>query len=361
MNMNSKNRRDIKVVFVNVSISETAVLAAILQSDPDIKIIGIGGNGKDAIHLVKSLHPDILLVDLRMHKMGGLEVTQQIMRETPLPIVLMSSASTIEETELTFMALQAGALSVIKKPGVSDSVGQEEFIRVVRNMANVPVIHHWGHVSTNLGTRSEAGQNRQSPSAPSLQSLVEKISKIEVIGIAASTGGPGALAFLIRELPKTFPVPILIVQHMSKGFDIGFAEWLGKQTPLRVVIVSHRERLYPGAIYIAPDDYHLDMPVRGMVTLSIAPPYKGLRPSANSLFHSLAKAYGKACLGVVLTGMGDDGARGLVELHQRGGFTIAQDEDSCVVYGMPKEAVMSNAVDEVLSLGQIARVLEKRR
>jgi two-component system chemotaxis response regulator CheB len=180
-----------------------------------------------------------------------------------------------------------------------------------------------------------------------------------MIGIAASTGGPGALATVLGPLLADFPVPILVVQHVTRGFDVGLAEWLDGETPLQVRVAGHSDTPQPGTVLLAPDDYHLLMNARGVVKLSKEPPYRGLRPSANYLFRSLARAYGPRAVGVVLTGMGDDGVEGLAALRRAGGLTVAQDKQSCVVYGMPREAAARNAVDRVLSLDQIAVTLNQ--
>ena len=178
-----------------------------------------------------------------------------------------------------------------------------------------------------------------------------------MIGVAASTGGPAALAAVLGALPAAFPTPILVVQHVTRGFTAGLAEWLAGQTPLRVALAGHGDTPPPGTVLIAPDDYHLQVNARGVVELCKEPPYRGLRPSANYLFRALAHAYGPRAVGVMLTGMGDDGVEGLAALHQAGGLTLAQDEQSCVVYGMPREARARHAVDRVLPLDQIAAAL----
>jgi two-component system chemotaxis response regulator CheB len=178
-----------------------------------------------------------------------------------------------------------------------------------------------------------------------------------MIGIAASTGGPGTLAEVLGPLPSDFPVPILIVQHITQGFITGLAEWLNTETSLQVGLAGHGEIPEPGTALLAPDDYHLQVNAGGAIELCKEPPYRGLRPSANFLFHALARSYGPRAVGVVLTGMGDDGAEGLDALHRAGGLTLVQDEESCVVYGMPQEAVHRHAVDQVLTPAQIAVTL----
>ena len=178
-----------------------------------------------------------------------------------------------------------------------------------------------------------------------------------MIGIAASTGGPGALATILRQLPVDFCVPVLVVQHVAPGFVHGLAEWLDGETPLRVGLANHGDEPQPGTVLIAPDDYHLQVNGAGIVELCKEPPYRELRPSANYLFRSLARAFGPRAAGIVLTGMGDDGSLGLSAMRQAGGLTIAQDEASCIVYGMPREALACNAAQRELTLDQIAMTL----
>jgi len=219
-------------------------------------------------------------------------------------------------------------------------------------MSEVPVVHHRnGRRPESLARKAEETVTRLFPREADHQ------ERVQMIGIAASTGGPAALATVLGALPADFPVPILVVQHVTRGFVAGLAEWLDGETPLRVGLASHGDIPQPGTVLLAPDDYHMQVNARGVVELCREPPYKGLRPSANYLFRSLARAYGPRAVGIVLTGMGDDGAEGLEMLHQAGGLTVAQDEQSCVVYGMPHEAVARNAVDHVLSLDQIALTL----
>jgi two-component system chemotaxis response regulator CheB len=208
------------------------------------------------------------------------------------------------------------------------------------------VIHHWNRLTRPVAaaTTPPSVEWRGKPARP---------DKIKVIGIAASTGGPAALATILRQLPARFPMPILIVQHITDGFASGLAEWLSHQTDLCVNLAGHGDALTPGTILIAPDNYHMRVNARGVVELCKEAPYRGLRPSANPLFQSLAHVYGPRAAGVILTGMGDDGSDGLESLHAAGGLTIAQDEQSSVVFGMPHEAIARNAIEFILPIEQI--------
>ena len=342
----------IRVVVVDDSPTFRDFLASILEDAGDIQVVGTGVNGEEAVRQTQRLRPDVVTLDIRMPKLDGLEATRRIMRETPTPIVIVTGSLMRADTDLTFEALRAGALTVIAKPGLADLETCEKVVQTVRLMADVPVVHHWGRTEVGI---SSANWTLTSSFPP----FGRPTSDIRIIGIAASTGGPAALATVLGPLPADFPLPILVVQHVTRGFTAGLAEWLNTQTALCVGLAGHGDTPQPGTVLVAPGDYHLQMNLRGVVELCKDSLYKGLRPSANFLFRSLARTYGSRAMGIMLTGMGDDGAQGLDELHRAGGWTIAQDEPSCVVYGMPREAVARNAVDQVLSPEQIALALSQ--
>ncbi len=360
--MSASRSVPIRVVIVDDSPTVRELLLALLQNSGDILVVGIGMNGEDAVRLAKRLRPDLITLDVRMPRMDGLEATRQIMRECPTPILILSASFKRTDMDLTFQALQAGALAVLGKPGLDDTQACDEIVRTVRTMAGVPVIHHWGYKPAEKpanGSAPDAAQSLKKKQS-AMGQLVKLSSKdIDVVGIAASTGGPSAIAAVLQNLPADFPLPIIVVQHISPGFAAGLADWMGTQTRLRVELAQHGDTLQPGVVWLAPDDYHLQVNERGIIELTKAAPFKGLRPSANCMFDSLARVFGPHALGIILTGMGDDGADGMTALHQAGGLTVAQDEESCVVYGMPREAVQRKAIDQVLSLEQIGSMLEQ--
>ncbi len=355
MTSRAKRKHPIRVVVVDDSTTARELLVALLQSAEGIQVVGGAANGEEAIRLVKRLQPDVVTMDVVMPKMDGLEATRQIMREAPTPIVIVTATLMRDDIDLAFEALQAGALTALRKPGLADPETCQQIVRAVRLMADVPVVRRWGD-RPRVVSKHRAAQ----PAERTGRALAQKKSwqHVQLIGIASSTGGPGALATAFKSLPADFPLPILVVQHVTRGFTIGLADWLNGETALQVGLAGHGETPRGGTILLAPDDYHMRVNGRGVVELSKETPYKGLRPSANYLFHSMARCYGSRAMGIVMTGMGDDGAEGIEALHKAGGITIAQDEKSCVVYGMPREAVMRNAVDQVLSLDQIAAALE---
>ena len=341
----------IRVVVIDDTPAVRELLVEILQNSEGVQVVGVGSDGLDAIRLAKRLRPDVMTMDVVMPRMDGLEATRHIMRDAPTRIVIVTAGLMRAEEDLTFLALSAGALTVIGRPGVADKETCDRVIETVRLMAGVPVVHHWDR------TRREKAEPRKVSPTPPLFEEGDEGAHVQLIGIAASTGGPGTLAKVLGPLPADFPIPILIVQHITKGFATGLAEWLNTGTALQVSLAGHGVRPEAGSVLLAPDDYHLQVNARGMIELSKEEPYRGLRPSANFLFRSLARAYGPRAVGVVLTGMGDDGAEGLTLLRNAGGLTVAQDEVTCVVYGMPQEAVRRDAVARQLSPSQIAVTL----
>lgn len=360
----------VRVLVIDDSPTARELMVSILQVSEGVQVVGVGTTGEDAVRLTRRMKPDVLLMDISMPRVDGLEATRQIMYAAPTPIVLVTGTFMHSDIDLSFAALNAGALTVLSKPGLADVEACEQLVRTVKSMAQVPVVRRWSagdkskptaitpEVAPRATRGAPAGAETPGPDWDFGLKGAE-LQRRSIIGIAASTGGPGALAHLFRPLPADFPLPILLVQHVTPGFATGFAEWLDGETALQVRVAAHGEDPRPGTVLVAPDDYHLQVSFKGGVELYKAPPYRGLRPSANYLFQTLARAYGPRAIGIILTGMGDDGAEGLEAMHQNGALTLAQDKDSCVVYGMPQEAVLRRAVDVVLSLDDIARALAR--
>lgn len=335
--------KEIRVVVADDSQTARELLVALYES-AGIRVVGVGKNGEEALQLVKKHNPDVVSMDVVMPKMDGLEATRAIMRENPTPIVIVTASLMRADTDLAFNSLKAGALTAVKKPGLEDPETCDNLIKTIKAMAGVPVIRRWSE-------DNKQARKKEVPFSP------ESEQHIRLIGIASSTGGPGVLASILKTLPRQFPIPILIVQHVTNGFATGLAEWLHEQINLDVMLAGHGDIPKPGAILMPPDDYHMQVSKSGMIELSKAPPHKGLRPSANYLFHSMARFYGATGLGIILTGMGDDGADGMEAMHKSGSITIAQDEESCIVYGMPHEAVKRKAIRRVLTPDQIGEYL----
>jgi two-component system chemotaxis response regulator CheB len=335
-----------RVLVVDDSATARALLVEILRSDPAIQVVGEARDGAEALELTQQLRPDLVTMDIRMPRLDGFETTKEIMITAPTPIVMVTASFEDREVELAMRALQAGALAVLRKPPGPASrafpEAAQKLITTVKSMAQVKVVRHW------------RPSGRTTKPADSSSSVGRHSSLAKLITIAASTGGPGALQRLLSDLPGDFATPILVVQHNAPGFIHGLARLLGESCELRVKVAEPDEALLRGTVYLAPDAVHLGVTGRGTVLLSDAPPVGGFRPSATYLFDSAARAYGAAVLALVLTGMGDDGVEGLRTVRRAGGRVIAQDEASCVVWGMPGAAVAAGLADLVLPLSTIA-------
>ncbi|NPV86993.1 MAG: chemotaxis-specific protein-glutamate methyltransferase CheB [Anaerolineae bacterium] len=332
----------LRVLIVDDSPTQRLLIRAVLQSDPDITVIGEAGSGEAAREQAKLIKPDLITMDINMPGMGGFEAIRHIMSETPCPIVVLTAMDTGQLSGVTFRALELGALTALPKPrGLpQEDIRARQLIAQVKLMAGVKVV------------RRTLAAHRPSPS-PS-QPLRQPKKPIRLVVVGASTGGPPALQQLLSALPPDFPVPIAAVQHIARGFVSGLAQWLSETTPIRCQVAGQDEIPQPGRLYLAPDDYHLTVKASGLLWLSTAPPQRGLRPCVNALFESAAHHLKESALGVLLTGMGEDGAAGLLAMRQAGAYTIAQDEASSVVYGMPKAAADLGAALESLPLDQIA-------
>jgi len=344
------NNPPIRVLVVEDSPVARELLVSILQNAPGLQVIGTARNGLEAVRLTKRLKPDVITMDVYMPELNGLEATRQIMAEMPRPIVMVTASLSKNERDLSFNALQAGALSIMEKPTMYDPPEVlEQLVRQVKLMSEVKVVRRWSKPAKPVS---------EDPSSVKQPPLTQNgTSEIQLIAIAASTGGPGILAQILGQLPASFPAPILIVQHITAGFGQGLADWLNQQTPLEVRLAQNAIEPKAGQVLIAPDDHHMMMNSLGVVSLSLDPPYQGLRPAADYLFNSVARVYGSTAVGIILSGMGSDGAEGLLALHQAGAYTIAQDKESCVVFGMPAVAIELGAAEQVLPANRIAAAI----
>jgi two-component system chemotaxis response regulator CheB len=342
--------KPIRVLIAEDSPTYRDLLVTILQNAPGMQVVGTARTGAEAVRLALRLKPDVITMDVHMPEMDGFEATRQIMAEIPRPVVIISASLDKNQRDLTFNALQAGALSVLEKPTLSDPPQVHQALAdQVKLMAEVKVVRRWGDSSTRLP--------RPLPTV-GLSPLVRNgRSKIQLVAMASSTGGPGALAEILGQLPATFPAPILVVQHITPGFAAGLASWLNQQTPLEVRLARHADEPKPGQVLLASDNYHLAINGIGLVVLQNTPPVGGQRPSANVLFQSIAQGYGATALGVILTGMGSDGAAGLLLMRQAGAHTIAQDKETCVVFGMPAAAIEVGAAEQILPAHRIAAAI----
>ena len=341
----------IKVLIVEDSQVVREFLTYVLSSDPDIQVIGTASNGEEAIRAVQDKRPDIVTMDINMPKMDGFEATRIIMETTPTPIVIVSASWDPKEVQKTFRAMEVGALAAVGKPvGIAhpDYKDQaKELIQMVKLMSEVKVIRRRSHIK----------HGRSIPTGLVVSDLIPSTTAVKVIAIGASTGGPPVIETILSRLSKDSCAPLLIVQHIAPGFVQGFADWLANSCRIPVRIATRHEFPLPGHAYIAPDGVHMGMDTGGRIVFDESNPENGLRPAVSYLFRSVANVYGKNIVGVLLTGMGKDGAHELKMMKEKGAITIAQDEESCVVYGMPGEAVNLNAATYVLSPPKIAELL----
>ena len=334
----------VRVLVVDDSPTARLLLVSILRGDPDIDVIGEAADGVEAIDLVKRLRPDIVTMDVQMPRLDGFAATKRIMVESPTPILITTGVDP-RALSVSLEAVRAGALAVHAKPGDPRLPGFDdeasELVRQVKAMSRVKVVRHH-----HLDAVAASG------SRPPTLAMLRDVN-IGAVAIAASTGGPAALHLILSALPADFPLPILVVQHISRGFTVGFAAWLDQACKLRVKIAEEGETIDPGTVYVAADDRHLCASAVRRIHISRAPEVGGFRPSGTPLFESMAAAYGPSALAVILTGMGRDGVDGLRAIREAGGRTIAESEETAVVYGMPGAAVSAGLADFVLPLQQV--------
>jgi two-component system chemotaxis response regulator CheB len=339
----------IRVLIVDDSAGMRMMLEWIFGHDPALEVAGIASDGIEAVDAVARLSPDVITMDIHMPLMDGLEATRRIMETKPTPIVILSGNLDAEEIASSFRAMEAGALAAMAKPrGVSHPAYEADvanLVRMVKLMAEVKVVKRWPRVA-----KGESKPLRQEADEPAQ-------TDHQIVAIGASTGGPMAINTILSGLPPGFPLPVLIVQHMAPGFIQGFADWLNITSRLPVHVALQGELVLPGHVYIAPDGFHMLAKHGGRIALTRSVPENGQCPSVSALFRSVAAVYGGKGVGIILTGMGNDGAMELKLMKNRGAVTIAQDRESSVIFGMPGEAVNLNAASYVLTLDRIVGYL----
>lgn len=342
----SEKGAKIRVVVADDSPVAREMLLQILASDPDIEVVGTATNGQEAVDAVTRLRPDLVTMDIHMPTMDGLEATERIMAYTPTPILVVSSSVYGEGMGRAFDALAIGALEVIKKPEPKDwaALGSiaRDIIRTVKILSRVKVITHI--------------RGRRSPlhgAVPVEPPVSIRSQAVRLIAIGSSTGGPTALLNVLARLPEDLPVPVVIAQHIAEGFVPGLASWLDSGSKISVVAAADGDVMRPGVAYMATTGSNME--VDGMTLRFTAPkPGQLYIPSADTLFQSVAVSYHDRAIGVLLTGMGADGAIGLKALYDRGTRTICQDEVTSTVWGMPKAAIDLGAAGAVLPVHEIA-------
>lgn len=351
----------VRVLIVEDSPVIREFLEDIIGQDARLEVAASVGSAEEALRLLNpaswnAIHPDVISMDIRLPGMNGFEATQRIMSERPTPIVVVSASVESEDLRITMNALQAGALAVLEKPSGASSGDYKELAS--RLCTQLSIMSRVKVVRRNV-TRGTAGSNRQPDlrDARPFHTTVIPQQNYRMLGIVSSTGGPNALVQLLNRLGSDFPLPIALVQHITGSFLEGFAAWLDSVCPFSVVIARDRMPLTSGTVHIPPRDRHLRVK-DGCVQVDSGEPFCAQRPSGTVLFESMANM-GSQAMGVLLTGMGEDGAAGLLQLRRNGGYTIAEHESTAVVYGMPGEAVRLGAVCESLPLPDIApRILQ---
>src|ERR1700722_1214463 len=343
----------IRVLVVEDSFTVREFLLQIFGSDPAIEVVGTAKTGEEALYAVERIRPDIITMDVHMPRMNGFDATRRIMETHPTPIVIVSGAADATDAAKAFRAIECGALAVLRKPsGVGDPKHEQstaELVRTVKLMSEVKVVRRW--------PRHRAAELLPVLPSPPEFHLRSSQNPIRIVAIGASTGGPPALQTILAGLPINFPVPVLIVQHIAAGFTQGFVDWLAHSSSLPVVLGAHGQSVLPGQVYVAPDGVHMAVYADGWIQLRSDEAENGLRPSVSFLFRSVAKAYGPSAVGVLLTGMGRDGASELKLMKKHGAVTIAQDEKTSVVHGMPGEAIKMGGATYILPPEKICLAL----
>ena len=343
--------RKINVLVVDDSAVARMHLAHLLESDSQIRVIATVNDGQTALDFIKAQVPDAVVMDIHMPAMDGFEATRRIMETQPVPIIICTATTSAKEVATTFRAMEAGAVACVEKP-----MGREHpdfdavaahLLQTIKLMSEVKLVRRWARFRTtvNPAPAVPVADGRQTP------------GEISVVGIGTSTGGPPVLQTILAGLPKNFPVPILIVQHIAQGFLPGLAEWLNQTTGFQVQIAAYGVCPLPGHVYLAPDNFHMGVAPGGRILLTKEELENGLRPAVSYLFRSLAEVCGPHAVGVLLTGMGTDGAAELKRMRDKGAVTIAQDRESSIVHGMPGEAIALGGATHVLPADKISEML----
>jgi two-component system, chemotaxis family, protein-glutamate methylesterase/glutaminase len=343
----------IRVVIADDSSLARGLLRDFLEGEDDMEVVGEAMNGRQAVELARELKPSIITMDLEMPHMNGLEAIEEIMCSKAVPILVVSS---VADAANALDAVGRGALEVVSKPDYSPEKAAE-FVAKVRLLAGVSVITRMRPRKAPVLPELPATPVNLEPVATRLALSPTGISTTvypRVFAIASSTGGPQALAQILPALPADFPCPVVIAQHISDGFAAGMAEWLGRLCKLPVRMVAEGELLQAGVIHISPSERHFSITPTRRVALLERGPLDVYRPSCDVLLGAVAEVFGHQAIGIILTGMGSDGAKGMARIHERGGMTLGQDETSSVIFGMNRVAIESGVVSRVLRVDEIA-------
>lgn len=336
-----------QVLIVEDSVTSRRFLANLVNNAPGMVVVGEASDGIEAIQMTKDTAPDVISMDLRMPRMDGLEAIRQIMQQHPTPIVAVSSILGQTEIDMAMLAMEAGAVAALEKPTAApeDETRRREFLRMLHLMASVKVIRRYR-------------ENSSAPVPDHFSALIKaRTTQPEIVVVGASAGGPGALAVILEQISIDFPLPILIVQHLSADFVPGLVDWLDRRCPLPIRLAEEGEFPRAGQVLFAPGGKHMTVNGEGRIVLRSDKGDYRHQPSVDMLFSGVAQVYGSRAIGVLLTGMGDDGAQGMAQLRAAGARTLAQNEETSVVFGMPAAAIALDAVEYVLPVEQIAAAL----
>ena len=329
-----------KILIVDDSAVIRSILKQILENDKSITIVGEASNGKKAVDMAEELNPDLIIMDLNMPVLNGIEATQQIMKKSPTPILIFSGEV---DAHSGFDAIQKGAVEILKKPDFHD-INEPEFVNsFIQRIKELEKVH--------------SATTKKKYSAQ--KACEDDNASYKICLIGASTGGPVAIKKILTDLPADFPLGIAIVQHLEKGFEEGYTEWLNDQSKLTVRLAKINDMPKPGEVIVSPVDVHLVLNGNSF-TYNDGPPVLNQKPSVDILFKSAAKSYGNKVLAVLLTGMGKDGGEGCVAIKEKCGFTVVQDEETSTIFGMPQAAIELGGASVVLPLNEIAEFLVKR-
>ncbi|MEM8614739.1 MAG: chemotaxis-specific protein-glutamate methyltransferase CheB [Cyanobacteria bacterium P01_H01_bin.105] len=345
----------IRVLVVEDSPVALAILKKILNSSPDIEIVGTAKTGLEGLALIPDIQPDVICTDFFMPHMNGLEFTSEVMLRYPRPILVVSaSVQEEEDTHRIFQLLEAGAVDILPKPkaglDTANMLLKQALINKIKVLSGVKVFKK---------KQRKTSSHQQISANYQVTSSVKLSSRPKILAVGSSTGGPLALQSVLTSFPPDFPLPIVCVQHISLGFLQGLIDWLAESCSLSIQIASVGERPKPGNVYFPPERQHLEINHQGRFSHSQLPPIDGHCPSVTTLFESIAQFYGRRTIGILLTGMGRDGADGMKAITDAGGLTIAQDEATSVVFGMPKEAISLGAAHHILPIQSIGPTVLK--
>ncbi len=339
----------IRVLIADDSPTARDNLALIIGSTPDMQVVGLATNGYQAVQMAKGVPSDVIVMDALIPHMDAIEAIREIMDVNPMPIVVVCTTAASREANVALEAIKAGALAVLQKPGAPElpdyNATMKELVNSVRAMSGVHVIRHSRVSHAHTLDISKIARSAPSDSRP------------EIVAIVASTGGPQTLSEIIKHLPATFNLPIVIVQHITSDFVSPLVNWLSTISRLPVEVACPGQYPAAGKIYFAPARAHLRLTSHHQFELSDTPTNVPHIPSGDVFLESVARHYGSRALGIILTGMGNDGARGLRAMYDAGAITVAQDGESCVVFGMPQEAIALGAARQTLNPTEISKLL----